>query len=198
MTDQDHVTDQLEFKSFGKISRFRQLKALITEKIDGTNAQIYVPEDETQPVLAGSRTRWITPESDNAGFARFVQENAEALRKLGPGRHFGEWFGAGLGRKYGLMVKHLALFTVDRFPDGLPPEVRALGNVTLVPVLYRGPVDTAAILATVEKLYAEGSIAVPGWTKPEGVIIEVAGARWKITDNGDAPKWQLESGREVA
>jgi hypothetical protein len=198
MSDQNHVTAELEFKSFGKISRFRQLRALITEKIDGTNAQIFVPEDETQPLLVGSRTRWITPESDNAGFARFVQENVDALRKLGPGRHFGEWFGAGLGRKYGLQEKRLALFTIDRFLDGLPAEVLALGRVSLVPVLYRGPVDTAAILATVEKLYAEGSVAVPGWAKPEGAIIEVAGARWKITDNGDAPKWQLENGREVA
>lgn len=39
----------------------------LTEKIDGTNAQVYIADDGR--VVAGSRTRWISPEDDNFGFA---------------------------------------------------------------------------------------------------------------------------------
>lgn len=177
-----------EFKDFGKISRLRTITALVTEKIDGTNAQILVPDDPALPVLAGSRNRFVTPEKDNFGFARFVYENAEMFRRLGPGRHFGEWWGAGIGRRYGQTEKFLSLFNVGRYGDGLPEGLPA--NVRLVPVLWTGPVDTSAIQAVIDNLYATGSVAVPGWMKPEGVIVQIpsAGVRWKVTDNGDAHK----------
>lgn len=181
-----------EFKDFGKISRFRTSEALVTEKIDGSNAQILVPDDPTLPVLAGSRNRWVWPgpKSDNFGFASFVAEHAEAFRRLGPGRHFGEWWGAGIGRRYGQTGKLFSLFNVDRYertgglPQGLPD------NVDLVPVLYRGPMDTNKIQEVIDGLYKNGSVRVPGWDKPEGVIIQLAGMRWKVTDNGDAHKGQ--------
>lgn len=179
-----------EFKDFGKISRLRTIECLITEKIDGTNAQILVPEDPTLPVLAGSRNRFIDVVHDNFGFASFVAEHAEMFRRLGPGRHFGEWWGQGIGRRYDQPLKRLSLFNVDRYarmgglPEGLP------SNVDLVPVLYRGAIDTLVIQATIDALYALGSVAVPGWMKPEGVIVQIpsAGVRWKVTDNGDAHK----------
>src|SRR5688572_6121356 len=67
----------LEFKPFGKIHRLNR-EVFITEKIDGTNALVYVAD--TGEVRAGSRTRWITPEWDPNGFAAWVREHADGLR----------------------------------------------------------------------------------------------------------------------
>lgn len=185
----------LEFKDFGKIARFRTLQCTVTEKIDGTNAQIYVSEDPESPILVGSRNRWITPQQDNYGFAAFVHAHGDAWRALGPGRHFGEWYGAGIQRRYGLSEKRFALFNVSRYAEGLPEGLPS--NVHLVPVLYQGPLDTVTLSATTETLYTNGSVAVPGWSKPEGVIIECAGQRWKVTDNGDAHKGATTTHKEA-
>ncbi len=57
----------IEFEGFGKIARLSR-ECVITEKIDGTNAQICITEDGQ--FLTGSRTRWITPEDDNFGFSK--------------------------------------------------------------------------------------------------------------------------------
>src|SRR5690242_770744 len=67
------VTDNLKtFQAWPKIPRlFRRF--IITEKIDGTNAAVVVTEDGE--VLAQSRTRFITPDSDNFGFAAWVKEH---------------------------------------------------------------------------------------------------------------------------
>jgi hypothetical protein len=69
---------------------------VITEKIDGTNASILITDDGSDIAGVGSRTRWITPEDDNHGFAKWVKANHEELLKLGPGHHFGEWWGNGI------------------------------------------------------------------------------------------------------
>jgi hypothetical protein len=172
---------------------------MVTEKIDGTNAQIYVPADPEHPVLAGSRTRWLIDGATNFAFERWVAEHQTALRRLGPGRHYGEWYGAGVQRRYGLDHKRFALFNAGRWalnpetgkgglPEGLPVE---LG---VVPILYRGVFSSRKVDETIAKLYREGSIAVPGWRGPgkegpEGVVVQVDGCRpWKLTDNGDAKK----------
>ena len=55
-----------QFEAFAKIPRFFR-DVTISEKIDGTNAQVFVAEDGA--VMAGSRSRWITPEADNFGFS---------------------------------------------------------------------------------------------------------------------------------
>lgn len=157
------MTDTPPFVPFPKIPRLRR-PITITEKIDGTNASVMVLEDGR--VLAGSRTRWITPETDNAGFARWVADNAEELRKLGPGHHFGEWWGAGIQRRYGLTEKRFSLFNTDRWQNGVPTDI-----VSVVPVLYRGNFEDKAINEALERLAKEGSVAAPGWMKPEGVVV---------------------------
>ena len=80
----------IEFKEFPKIARLSR-EIIVTEKIDGTNAQILITEDGQ--ILTGSRTRWITPQDDNFGFAKWVEENKAEILKLGQGQHFGEWWG---------------------------------------------------------------------------------------------------------
>jgi hypothetical protein len=134
-----------EFEPWPKIPRLRR-EITITEKIDGTNAQICI--DDLQPtyinhdrapawtpyelsqacivgdhiIWAGSRTRWITPgkDTDNFGFAAWVWENADELVKLGTGRHYGEWWGQGIQRRYDLDEKRFSLFNTARPADTLP------------------------------------------------------------------------------
>jgi len=158
-----------DFAPFPKMPRLSR-ECIITEKIDGTNAQVYVGHDGT--VLAGSRNRWITPEADNFGFAKWVQDHEDELRRLGPGRHFGEWWGAGIQRRYGLSEKRFSLFNVARWPEptDLPPCCH------LVPVLYRGTFSTDAVQEAIDDLAHRGSEAAPGFMDPEGVIVyHVAG-----------------------
>ena len=163
----------VEFREFPSIARLCR-DMVVTEKIDGTNAQVHITEDGR--IFAGSRNRWITPEADNFGFARWVQQYGEELRQLGPGSHYGEWWGSGVQRGYGLEKgeKRFSLFNVarwadDRDRDKYPVDRPACCHV--VPVLHRGLFDTAVIEAQLTLIGATGSKAAPGFMKPEGVVV---------------------------
>lgn len=151
-----------EFEAFPKMPRLSR-EIIITEKIDGTNAQVFIADDGT--ILAGSRTRWITPADDNFGFAAWVEKNADELRNLGPGRHFGEWWGTGIQRKYGQDRKRFSLFNVSRWSEERP------SCCDVVPTLYRGDFTTEAVDDTIAVLRDTGSMAAPGFMQPEGVIV---------------------------
>ena len=160
----------MEFEEFPKIARLSR-ECTITEKIDGTNGCIAIGEDGT--FLVGSRTRWITPEDDNFGFAGWAHQNRECLMKLGPGRHFGEWWGSGIQRKYGQDRKRFSLFNTFRWlDDATRPECCGV-----VPVLYQGLFTTDAVGTVIERLQTLGSVAAPGFTNPEGIIIYHHAAR---------------------
>src|SRR3990167_7674265 len=107
---------EIKFEEFPKLPRLSR-EIIITEKIDGTNAQLLITE--SGEMLIGSRTRWITAQDDNRGFARWVEGNKQELLKLGAGRHFGEWWGSGIQRGYGLQKgeKRFSLFNVARWAD---------------------------------------------------------------------------------
>lgn len=187
------------FEPFKKIPRYNR-EMLITEKIDGTNAVIYIPppdevivrEGVQLKILAGSRSRWLFPgpnTPDNFGFGHWVYENQEALLRLGYGRHYGEWYGAGIQRRYGLTEKRLALFNRGRFEKGLPEGLPR--NVELVPLIHRGPHDQVTIGQALASLRADGSRAVPGFMAPEGVVIflPASSTLYKITlENDESPK----------
>ena len=88
--------NELTFEKFPSIKRLKR-DCVISEKIDGTNAQIYF--DDQGNILCGSRKRQITPEDDNAGFATWAYTHREILFGiLGEGRHYGEWWGQGIQR----------------------------------------------------------------------------------------------------
>jgi hypothetical protein len=153
------------FEEFTKIPRLSR-ECVVTEKIDGTNGCILVMEDGR--VIAGSRTRWITPEDDNFGFARWVAEHAEELREgLGVGRHYGEWWGQGIQRRYGQDRKRFSLFNTSKWSA----EVARPRCCDCVPILYEGPFDTYQIASVLNTLERVGSSAAPGFMKPEGVVI---------------------------
>jgi hypothetical protein len=154
-----------DFVPWPKIARFSK-EVIVTEKIDGTNAQVFINDEGTE-IFAGSRTRWITPESDNYGFAAFVRDNRDELLKLGPGSHFGEWWGAGIQRKYGLQTKKFSLFNVTRWGDASTRPACC----EVVPTLWRGDMNDLDTKAIIEKLRTEGSVAAPGFMKPEGIVV---------------------------
>lgn len=172
----------MNFTGFPKIARLSRTCS-ITEKIDGTNAYIYIPEDDS-PVLFGSRKRWITPEDDNYGFAKWATDNLEGLKELGPGHHFGEWWGAGIQRRYNMDRKVFSLFNVFRWKDGHPE------CCSTVPLLYSGIFDTFEIDTVLLKLKAQGSAASPGFMNPEGIVIwhDAARVLFKKTLGGDGHK----------
>ena len=101
----------MEFRKFDKIARLSR-EIVVTEKIDGTNGLIAIGEDGEFQV--GSRNQWITPEKDNAGFARWAYEHKDELMQLGKGFHYGEWWGQGIQRGYGLDEKRFSLFNTSR------------------------------------------------------------------------------------
>src|SRR4051812_35324540 len=100
----------IEFVEFPKIARLSR-ECVITEKIDGTNAQIHIAKMDyylkatdaiansfDSYMFAGSRNRYIAPGADNFGFASWVKAHADELWALGEGRHYGEWWGSGIQR----------------------------------------------------------------------------------------------------
>ena len=179
------MTPDIAFIEFPKIARYSR-EVVVTEKIDGTNAQIYINDTMTE-VFAGSRSRWIDPTADNFGFAQWVAEHKEELLKLGPGSHFGEWWGAGIQRRYDLKEKRFSLFNTYRWSD----EATRPACCGVVPVLWRGPFDQLDVNKLIEQLKEGGSVASPGFMKPEGIVVFHTAAQWmlkKTIEKDDAPK----------
>jgi hypothetical protein len=204
------------FEKFPSLTRFSH-GWTITEKLDGTNAQILiVPNGDVTndawvnglvlgsmagegewkdhlSILAGSRSKMLTAtkQGDNHGFARFVADHAsELIAVLGVGRHFGEWVGKGVNKRhYGLDEKVFALFNVHRWADvELPPRLR------VVPVLFEGYADNpgAEAAAALTNLRAQGSAFAPGYDNPEGIVMRhgPSGTLFKKTfDYDEQGKW---------
>lgn len=155
----------MEFIEFPKIARLSR-ECTITEKIDGTNGCIFIGEDGTFKV--GSRTCWLdSTTGDNHGFMLWALEHKDDLLTLGPGRHFGEWWGSGIQRGYGLEKgeKRFSLFNTYKWSTVRP------ACCSVVPVIYSGLFSTDAAAAAMDQLRANGSAAAPGFMNPEGVII---------------------------
>ncbi|WP_435613281.1 RNA ligase family protein [Streptomyces sp. bgisy159] len=206
-----------EFREWPKTKRlFRDI--VVTEKIDGTNSAIHlttvadweaelirsIPGDGSLHVVevdgvkwavsAQSRRRIITPgkTTDNYGFAGWVYDNAEALvRLLGEGLHFGEWWGRGIQRGYGLNERRFSLFNTER--HGCVDASVGSVHVRPVPKTYEGVFSEEAITNELTNLRHHGSVAAPGFPNPEGICVYHSQSRnvYKVTlDNNDAGKWE--------
>ena len=191
--------EKLTFERFDKIGRLNKL-CTITEKVDGTNAQIVF--DEFGNVLVGSRTREIFPNGtegklkgcDNHGFALWVHENRVSLFEyLGEGRHFGEWAGKGIQKRYkNLDEKRFYLFNTFRFgtdENPIPEEISYMG-LDVVPILHEGDFDSDTVEQVMTELLEDGSY-IDGSDNPEGVIVYHHGLRTyaKVTYEYDKGKW---------
>lgn len=216
------------FEAFPKLTRFSH-DWTVTEKIDGTNAQVLViprndaavvyesisehglgddgvwaPEvlrlTKDYAVLAGSRNRLLTVgKGDNHGFAGFVQERAEEIiEKLGEGRHFGEWYGQGIGpRGYGVNPKRFALFNAGRWTDQPLPD-----RFDVVPILFKGYLENNVQFDWILRdLKASGSRIAPGFDNPEGIVMYHGPSRTsfkKTFDYDEAGKWAENQARKNA
>lgn len=182
----------VKFIEFQKIPRLSR-DIVITEKIDGTNGVINIEQDGT--FLVGSRNRWITPDNDNYGFAKWAYMHKPELMELGPGAHHGEWWGLGIQRNYGLKEKRFSLFNTHVWTEDTKPAC-----CSVVPVLFSGTFDTSQIRVTLSMLELGGSVASPGFMKPEGIVIyhTAGGYYFKKTIEGDESyKGKTEGGQNV-
>jgi hypothetical protein len=212
-----------EFTRWPKIPRlYRDI--VITEKIDGTNACVVieehpfgesagggVPEMTISVVLgpekmdlgmpafeywvsAQSRTRFITPQSDNYGFAKWVEANCETLvHDLEAGHHFGEWWGSGIQRGYGMAAgdKRFSLFNTRKWQS----VEFTTPKMTTVPVMYKGVLCENEITCALQYLYDYGSVAADEPFKPaEGICVfhAASGQVFKVTIENDVqPKSEV-------
>lgn len=213
----------VEFTPWGKTPRLSS-PYILTEKIDGTNSAVVIKTEgwgyspayddpnlvaqiaggelggDGYPlvqhnVYAQSRNRFITPQADNFGFAAWVRENAEGLISiLGPGRHFGEYWGNGIQRGYGLPrgERRFSLFNVTRHnPLGSMADLEAhfatpfagreplfpdLPEMSTVPVISAVDGDRSLrsmshmVDQALARLCLAGSFAAE-FARPEGIIL---------------------------
>jgi hypothetical protein len=161
-----------QFREWPKIPRWQNESYVITEKIDGTNGCIIVTEHGD--IFAQSRSKILdeTKAGDNFGFCKWVIGNKSELLRLGVGYHYGEWWGQGIQRKYGLTERRFSLFNIwlPEYPE----------CVSKVPVIEK----------TLEKAIARitecGSQAAPGFMNPEGLVMSATqnrGVRYKYIIN---------------
>jgi hypothetical protein len=188
-----------EFVAWPKIPRLNNGTVIVSEKIDGTNAHLFIVPagsyDSDDPNLlaehddlwlyAASRSRFVRPGDDNYGFARWAIEHADELVRLGEGRHYGEWWGQGIQRGYGLTEKRFSLFNTPRWVDADLPAC-----VSLVPVLATGSDIAAATAEAIDILARDGSHAAPCFDRPEGVVAFHTASRqaFKLIIGSDGPK----------
>ena len=153
-------TMSVEFKAWEKIPRDNPFTVTISEKIDGTNACIIIKDDEIIGVQ--SKKRLITPEDDNYGFAKWVQDNNQELLSLGEGYHYGEWAGPGIQKNpLQLERKHFFLFNTFRWNNENPNRPTCCD---VVPVLYQGELTLETIPTLLENLKTKTTVR-------EGVVV---------------------------
>ena len=206
------------FEKWPSIPRLSKERMVITEKLDGTNACVVIEpwrvdagydmkyvdtvgvDGELYYFAVQSRSRFITPEDDNYGFARWAYKNStELIRTLGYGKHYGEWWGNGIQRNYGIPEKRFSLFNAPRWNE----QISYLFNTTevvelrTVPILYNGPADWSQVELWREKL-AKGSVAAPNFKgKAEGMVVYLRelNASYKVLLEGDDQhKWEIKNG----
>lgn len=195
------------FPKYHRIPRLYNETFSITEKVDGTNALIYIlplsdvcryqnvpwlySDIDGYSIAAGSRSKWITPDDDNRKFAQWVSEHVEQLVSLGRGHHFGEWAGPEIhGNRHQLEEKTLFLFNWRKWAEdhlaaclnvfSLPKELADL-NIDVVPVL--DPDLPYKFLGNVDEMmtgFLERNGSMVGG-KPEGIVVEsnLSGQMWK-------------------
>lgn len=217
----------ITFEAWPKTPRLNNRGTTITEKIDGTNAAVViipvnaieawgrlctdyggfawvddtVRKDITYVVGAQSRKRLIRPGDDNAGFATWVSQNVDELVDLlGPGRHFGEWWGQGIQRRYGMDRKVFSLFNTHKWgkiaTERLDWHSRARDiNMSVVPLLWEGKFSDVVVDMSIGSLRQNGSYAAAEWgfagQPAEGIILrhrELGGNLKVLLENDDIPK----------
>lgn len=160
-----------EFKAYKKTSRLENVTCRITEKLDGTNALIYIDHD-TNTILAGSRSRWLMANSktkDNFGFGAWVEANRDELLKLPNGYHYGEWVGKGIQRGYNMSDRQLYLFNQDYLEAFQCKCVKFVPFIKMYSLSY-----LQTIIDQLQEQFIKTGSILDSNTKAEGLIIELS------------------------
>lgn len=205
------MTELHVFQDYGKIPRWANEHVWVSEKIDGSNSAVVIERQEEQRetdavvryvyvddvayvVRAQSRKRFLLPgkQTDNFGFAQYVFDNAEALVKtLGVGRHYGEYWGSGIQRGYGMVngERWFSLFPTSRVSRSFQNyhDILTVPQLNIVPELYSGPWSGNVIEDCLDVLRDHGTFASNGAGQAEGVVVtfKLSGARYKAFVNDD-------------
>ena len=195
MENINRFPDFIGWKKIPRLSR----EIIITEKLDGTSGLIYI--DELNNIFAGSRSRFLWGSiqdeihNDNHGFAQWVRANKEELLKLGKGYHYGEFWGKGIQRGYGLEEKRFSLFNTGKWVKDKTITLKEKQEYCpeccyVVPILYEGMFDTNIIKIELELLQNCGSKASEGFKPAEGIVIyhKAGGYYFKKTIDNDEGK----------
>lgn len=206
----------MEFQKWASIPRLSKESVTVTEKIDGSNSAVRIRPFNTDLDLtdqidtvsidgdmytlwAQSRSRFLQPtkQGDNFGFGRWVYDNAvELVKILGPGDHYGEWWGSGIQRSYGLKEKRFSLFNAHRWFETLhPTEAQSsISNLYIVPTLFKGKFYDLDINGLRDDLNENGSKVIPGF-RAEGMVVFLRelNASYKVLLEGDdIHKWEMK------
>lgn len=157
-------------------------KVIVTEKIDGTNACLFFyPNGE---MFVQSRNRIITPDQDNAGFAKWAYRNQKDLFYIfGPGRHYGEWWGHKIGRTYDMTYNVFSVFNNGRFykteansNDSMSTRAHEMGlgeEISAVPHIFTGMYGSPEMDGAIDAFSGGMSLAALEYgieyPNPEGV-----------------------------
>lgn len=123
---QKHVEKSVQLQSWPKIKLLHDVRRSLEQlgetpkvtyrakiKLDGTNGGVQIFSDRR--VVAQSRTRIITPQADNAGFASWVSENIDYFENLAIADRitiFGEWCGQGIQKRTAISQINRRIFVV--------------------------------------------------------------------------------------
>lgn len=138
-------------------------------KLHGTNAGVRIDPDGT--VTALSRTQVITLDSDNVGFARWVQENRQyfaSLRTNVVTYLFGEWCGPGIQK--GTAV------------NSIPHKIFAVFSVRTMDENRSDLIISPSIIAEILKDHEKHGVYVIPWYSE--------GQTWSVNFAGDAADLQ--------
>ena len=153
---------------------------LAVEKLDGTNVSIVV--DNGQLTSIWNRTARIPFFTKGKSFIikGLLNSFERGYCDLPDGQHFGEWWGAGIGKRYPGAPKVFSLFNTTRWQ--VLKDQGFLTVCDVVPTLYEGRFDTHICDKVVADLIITGSRVWPD-AKSEGIVVfhKAAGSLFKVT-----------------
>lgn len=215
----------LEFAKFSSIGRLYR-DVTITEKIDGMNACIVIEEligedlyrnavahvkampfNSFEPrgfaVGVQSRKQFLSLDNDIQGLATWVTEHAQELAQaLGPGYHYGEYWGKNIQRSYHQKRNWFSLFNTKRWNKN---NVGHIDGLLTVPILYSGPYVDWINEMQLHRLETQGSFAAQEVDdreldfRAEGIVgwHTALDTYYKVTLEGDGHKGAAKKAAEA-
>ena len=204
------------YPSFSSIERLENIYCVISEKIDGTNGLIEIQNKANNSntgsmiVKFGSRNRYISFSDDNAGFANFFRHYEKKFKNMAkeiiassynedsqtdeiptenyPLRIYGEWFGKGIQRGYGLDDKYFmpfsSFYAEHMIKAGIP-------NIMMPNIMYTGKFSLEVVDNCMNCL-TSGSFhnLITNYDNPEGIVIYFPKYNFRLKQTFEGSKWE--------